>query len=254
MLIGHQKQWAFLKNKFEQNQLSHSYLFTGPDGIGKKFFAKEFADLVGCKFPDLMILEASKRDQIFGDGGEIRISQVREVQNFLSYKSYHGGFKIVIVNEAEKMNQEAQSCFLKTLEEPKGQTILFLVSSKPDMLLPTIFSRCQTVKFFKPKDLPENKEKTDREQLILKDLLSVAGSNFADKFKYVKSIDFEKQDAGEIVKVLQKHLRRQLLSKLGTVEAIKLKKSLELTEEINNKLAFTNANPKLALEILLMGI
>jgi len=245
MLIGHQKQWEFLKKKFEQNQLSHSYLFTGADGIGKKFFAKEFANFVGCKFPDLMSVEAPKKDQIFGDGGEIKIAKIREVQNFLSYKSYHGGFKIVIVDEAHLMNQEAQSCFLKTLEEPKGQTLLFLVSSRPDMLLPTIFSRCQAIKFFKPKNLPDNKEKTEREQLILKDLLPVIGATFAEKFKYVKAIDFEKQDAGEIVRVLQKYLRQDLL---------KNRRSLELTEEINNKLTFTNANPKLALEILLMEI
>ena len=96
------------------------------------------------------------------------------------------------------MNQEAQNCFLKTLEEPKGKTLLFLISSKPDMLLPTIFSRCQTMKFFKPKDLPENSEKSEKEQEILKDLLPVINSNFAEKFKYVKSIDFEKQDAAKL--------------------------------------------------------
>ena len=173
------------------------------------------------------------------------MSQIREVQNFLSYKSYNGGFKIVIIDEAEKMNSEAQNCFLKTLEEPKGQTILFLISSKPDVLLPTIFSRCQTMKFFKPKDLPSNPQKLEKEQNLLKDLLPVIGSSFADKFKYVKNIDFEKQDAREIVEVLQKHFRKDL---------VKNKKILELTIEINNKLLFTNASPKLALEILLMEI
>ena len=246
MLIGHKKQWEFLKKKFEANQLSHAYLFTGADGIGKKLFAKEFAELLGCKFPDLMILsEANKKDQVFGDGGEIKISQIREVQNFLAYKSYNGGFKVVIVDGAEKMNQEAQSCFLKTLEEPKGQTLLILISSKPDMILGTIASRCQTIKFFKPKNLPENAEKTAKEQELLKGLLPLIGNNFAEKFKYVKSIDFEKQDAKEIVYVLQKHFRK---------DVVKNKKILELTEEISNKLIFTNASPKLALEILLMEI
>lgn len=248
MLIGHQKQWEFLKKKFEQNQLSHSYLFTGADGIGKKFFAKEFASFVGCKFPDLTIVEPE-------NGKEISIAKIREIQNFLAYKSYYGNFKIVVVDDAHLMNQEAQSCFLKTLEEPKGQTILFLISSKPDMLLPTIFSRCQTIKFFKPKNLPENKEKLEKEQLLLKDLLLVIGANFSDKFKYVKSIDFEKQDVAEIVNVLQKYLRQQLLAKIETADsAEKIRKSLVLSEEISNKLLFTNANPKLALEILLMEI
>ena len=45
-MVGHQKQWEFFKKKFEQNQLSHAYLFTGQDGIGKKLFAKEFSEFI----------------------------------------------------------------------------------------------------------------------------------------------------------------------------------------------------------------
>ena len=153
------------------------------------------------------------------------------------------------------MNQDAQNCFLKTLEEPKGKTLFILISSKPDMLLPTIFSRCQTVKFLKPKDLPENSEKTAKENELLRNLLPVINSTFADKFKYVKSIDFEKQNAEEIVQVLQKYFREQLLSKVGKEKINRFKvKNWNLTEEINNKLMFTNANPKLALEILLINL
>jgi DNA polymerase-3 subunit delta' len=238
-MVGHEKQWKFLKDKFENNQLSHAYLFTGAEGIGKKLFAEKFSELVGCKFPDLKIV--SKKE----DKTELDVAQIREVQNFLSYKSYNGGFKIVIVDDAHLMNQEAQNCFLKTLEEPKGQTLLFLITSKPDMLLPTIFSRCQTVKFFKPAGLPENPGKLEKEKELLKNLLPVLNSTFADKFAYVKNIDFEKQSASEIIYVLQKHLRKDI---------VKNKKALELTEEINNKLIFTNASPKLALEILLINI
>jgi len=248
MLIGHKKQWELLKKKFEVNQLAHAYLFTGAKGIGKKTFAVEFAELVGCKFPDLMLVKPD-------EGKEISIKKIREVQNFLAYKSYNGGFKIVIIDDAERMNIDAQDCFLKDLEEPKGQTLFMLISSKPDMLLPTITSRCQTVKFFKPKG-PEgypaqNPERLKKEQEILKELIPVINSNLADKFKYAKSIDFEKQDPLEIIEVMQKYFRKKLLDDTSDQEA---KKFLELSEEINNKLFFTNANPKLALEILLMEI
>jgi len=161
------------------------------------------------------------------------------------------------------MNQEAQSCFLKTLEEPKGKTLLILISSKPDMLMPTIISRCQTIKFFRPKDLPVNTEITKREQDILNDLMPVIGSNLADKFNYAKSIDFEKQNLGEILEVIQKYFRNLLLAEAGVVKFSpsikkypidKIKKIINLIEEINSKLLFTNANPKLALEILLMEL
>ena len=248
MIIGHEKQWDFLKKKFERNELSHTYLFAGQDQIGKKLFAKEFSEFIGCRFPDLMIVLPE-------NGKEIPISKIREVQKFLSYKSYNGGFKIVVVDDAHLMNQEAQSCFLKTLEEPKGKTLLILISSKSDMLLPTIISRCQIMKFFKPKDLPQNFEKAEKEQKILKELLSIIGSDFSEKFKYAKSIDFEKQNAGEIIYVLQKHLRRQLLEAVSLgLPVLKIKQAINLAEEINNKLMFTNVNPNLALEILLMEL
>ncbi len=248
IIIGHKKQWEFLKKKLERNELSHAYLFAGQDQIGKKLFAKEFSEFIGCRFPDLMIVLSE-------NGKEIPISKIREVQKFLSYKSYNGGFKIVVVDDAHLMNQEAQSCFLKTLEEPKGKTLLILISSKSDMLLPTIISRCQIMKFFKPKDLPQNFEKAEKEQKILKELLSIIGSDFSEKFKYAKSIDFEKQNAGEIIYVLQKHLRRQLLEAVSLgLPVLKIKQAINLAEEINNKLMFTNVNPNLALEILLMEL
>jgi DNA polymerase-3 subunit delta' len=255
MLIGHKKQWEFFKRKFEENQLSHAYLFVGPKEIGKKMFAVEFAEFIGCKFPDLMILsEANKKDPKFGDGGEIKIAQIREAQNFLSYKSYNGGYKMVIVDDAEKMNQEAQSCFLKTLEEPKGQTLLILVTSKPDMMLETISSRCQTIIFSTPKDLPINSEKAKKEDELLKNLLLAANSDLADKFKYAKAFDFEAQDFGQVLEILQKHLREELLKEVENKGSnlLKIKNLINLVEDLNKKLLFTNASPKLALEILLM--
>jgi len=255
MIIGHKKQWEFLKNRFEANQLSHAYLFSGAREIGKKTFAIKFAEFIGCKFPDLKIV--TKKE----DKNEIDITQIREVQNFLAYKSYNGGWKIVIVDEAHLMNQESQSCFLKTLEEPKGQTLIILISSKHDILLPTIFSRCQTVKFSRFKGLPENSERKEKEQKILKELLPVINSTLADKFKYVKGLDFsssggflegrENYSATDILEVMQKYYRGLLLADYSQKKVIK---TLNLIEDINNKLMFTNANQKLALEILLMEI
>ncbi len=243
MLTGHKKQKEFLERKHELNQLSHAYLFVGQREIGKKDFAVEFAEIIGCKFPDLMIV--AKKD----DKSEIDIAQIREVQNFLSYKSYNGGVKMVIVDEAEKMNQEAQSCFLKTLEEPKGQTLIILITSKPDMMLQTILSRCQVIKFIKLKGSSVNAERQKKEKEILDGLLPIINSSLADKFKYVKSIDFEKQDPIEILEVLQKYYRDKLLSDYSQKKIVNI---LKLIDNINNKLMFTNANPKLALEILLM--
>jgi DNA polymerase-3 subunit delta' len=260
MLTSHQKQWEFLKNKFESGQLSHAYLFSGNSQIGKNDFAKEFTESIGCKFPDLMIVQSE-------DGKEIPIAKVREVQSFLSYKSYNGNFKTVIVQDAHLMNQEAQSCFLKTLEEPKGQTLLFLISSKPEILLDTIRSRCQQIKFFGRQI--DNKEQIEKDKEALKGILQVAGADLAIKFKYAKSLDFEEQKLVEILTPFEKYLRYLLLKKIGTDEksyfsdihsvlenypVSKIKGIINLTEDINNKLFFTNVNQKLALEILLLEI
>lgn len=251
-MVYHKKQWEFLEASRGNNRLAHAYLFSGPRGIGKKTFALEFLKAIDCRFPDLMVVgEKNTKDPVFGDGGEIKISQVREIQNFLGYKSYNGGFKAVVVDESEKMNQEAQSCFLKTLEEPKGNTLIILISSKPDILLSTITSRCQTIKFFKTKDLPVGEAAAQKEKKILQELRPVVSGNLAEKFKYVKNLDLEKQSAGEIVLALQKHYRKKLFENFADKKVIEI---LKKTEEISQKLLFTNANQKLALELILMEL
>ncbi len=327
MLIGHKKQWNFLKTKFLENQLSHAYLFTGEKQLGKRTLAKEFVKMINClssqilksktwedepcqkcincqmiekgSFPDLMDVKSE-------EGQELQISKIREIQNFLSYKSYYSStFKAVIVDDAEKMNQEAQSCFLKTLEEPKGKTLLILISSRPEMLLPTIFSRCQIIKFFPVKRqdmekylqacqvgvkkaemlawLSEGKpgrvenflsdpEKIEKEKTILEKVLKVLDSDLSEKFKYVKSFDIEKSKPSEILELLQRYFRQLLFLKTGIGEKdgqnyffekkdflknypiSKIKRDIRLIEDINSKLLFTNVNPKLALEVLLMEI
>jgi len=237
----HQKQWEFLKKKFELNQLGHAYLFSGAKGAGKKDFAQKFVRFIGCKFPDLMVVES--------DGEEIPIAKIREIQNFLSYKSYYGGFRAVIVNNAERMNQEAQSCFLKTLEEPKGSTVLILISSRPDMILPTIFSRCQLVKFLGR--LAEDKKSAEEEAKITESFLKIMPRDFAEKFRYAKDLDLDRNKLAKILEALQKHFRKQLLNDFSDK---KTRKILEILEEISQKLLFANINPRLALEILLMNI
>ncbi len=270
-----------MKRKFESGQLSHAYLFTGEKGLGKMEFAREFVKLANClaqgqkpcqkcvnckmidrnAFPDLMVLAPD-------ESGEIKIAKIREAQNFLSYKSYYGLFKSVIAEPAETMNTEAQSCFLKTLEEPKGKTLLLLVSARPDSLLATIYSRCQNVKFFgRPQENPQSRE---AENKILDGLLKTLDADLAEKFKYVKSLDFEECRLVNILEVLEKYLREMMLLKTGMqargvkanwpAEAVRnftperLQRAIKMVEDANSQATFTNTSPRLALEILLMEI
>ena len=254
MLITHQKQWEFLQNKFKLGELSHAYLFSGSRGIGKKEFAEKFIEFVGCKFPDIKIIKRGE------DKNGIEVSQIREVQNFLSYKAYNGKYKAVIVQDADLMNQEAQNCFLKTLEEPKGDALIILISSMPDRMIETVLSRCQRVKFFAPSAPAGGKENRE----LLDELIPVMAADFAGRFSYVKAVDFEKQDAQNIFEAMQSYVREALLEKIGAGNAGNisahmkkysvgdLKRILQTIEKMQNKLAFTNANQKLALEIVLM--
>lgn len=274
MILGYKKQWEFLKGKLESGNLGHAYLLSGPDEIGITHFAKEFVKLVNGKtiagsdlviergnFPDVMEVKSINSKSSLEnakDMMEISVEQIRDVQNFLSYKSYYGGYKAVIIHNAERMSLEAQNCFLKNLEEPKGDTIILLISQKADMLLPTIFSRCQEIKFISA----FKNEFSAQENVALQNLLKIVSADLAEKFIFAKQADLTGDNFKKILESLQKYFRNVLLVKIGaqkseaqyqshyTVE--KLKKIIRLIETINFQASVTNASPKLALEILLM--
>ena len=146
MLIGHQKQRNFLEKTAKSDKLAHAYLFCGQEKLGKKTIAVEFAkwlfkeDVIKRQHPDFIFIEPEKK--------EIQISQIRECIWRLSLKPSVAPFKIAIIDEAHCLNQEAQNSLLKTLEEPRGKTLIFLVTEYPERLFPTIISRCQILKFY----------------------------------------------------------------------------------------------------------
>ncbi len=182
----HQKQFEFLKSKFEAGQLGHAYLFCGQGSVDTKSFAKEFVKLINEKkfdvaiekeqFPDLLMVKSiNSKSSVDNekDMMEIDVVQIRQANNFLSLKSYYGGHKVVIIEEADRMNTEAQNSFLKTLEEPKGQTLIVLLSNRPSTLLQTIFSRCQTITF----------SGAQHESKIPENLENILGAELSEKFK-----------------------------------------------------------------------
>ncbi|MGH7901283.1 MAG: ATP-binding protein [Thermodesulfobacteriota bacterium] len=172
-IIGHDLQKSSLKRAFDENRVAHSYIFSGPDGVGKKLVALEFAKLLNClKYqsnrnlnrefdscscascrkiangihPDVFVVE-------YRGVKDIKIEQVREeIEERLYLKAYEGRFKVAIVDEAERLNLNAQNAFLKTLEEPPPDSVIILITSNPQSLIPTILSRCQNIQF---RGLPE---------------------------------------------------------------------------------------------------
>ncbi len=174
-------QWRLLQNAFTQNRLSHAYLLSGMPGIGKTDFAREFSALLlcdnktscgkcrGCQLmraethPDFLFIEPQEKTH------SIKIDQIRELSEKLSRTAQCGGYQVVIISPADAMPVQAANALLKTLEEPTGKVIFFLIDHQQHYLPTTIVSRCQKLFFHsdeKIKSFLENDNVELRDQLI----------------------------------------------------------------------------------------
>lgn len=157
-ILGNDKIKEALKNIIINKNASHSYMFIGVEGIGKKLIATEFSkrllcnnekiDCNSCKsciefdsknHPDFLIIEP--------DGNLIKIEQIRNMQKKIQEKPIISKRKIYIINDADKMTKEAQNCLLKTLEEPPEYISIILIGNNESSFLPTIKSRCMIIHF-----------------------------------------------------------------------------------------------------------
>lgn len=157
-IIGNEKVKDTLNKALKDNHISHSYLFVGIDGIGKKIFAKEFAKKLLCEnieedkiCSSCIKLESDNHpdfNQIDPDEkGSIKIDIIRKMQEEISQKPIVSKRKVYIINDSEKMTEEAQNCLLKTLEEPPEYIVIILITSNESKLLTTVKSRCLKVPF-----------------------------------------------------------------------------------------------------------
>jgi len=154
----HPEARRLLKRAREKDRLAHSYLLAGPEGAGKRTLAIEFAASLVCEkksFPPCGLCSSCRRAPegthpdvhiVRAEGRNIRIDEVRALSSALHYHSYEGGFRAGVVIEVQRMTEEAQNAFLKTLEEPPDDTLLVLTATNLSRLLPTIISRCQVMR------------------------------------------------------------------------------------------------------------
>ena len=142
-IIGNNQIKENLKKALQNGTLSHSYLFVGLKGIGKKLLAIELAkqilNMQSETHPDLAIIEP--------EGNNIKIEQIRLLQKKIQEKPILSDKKVYIINDAETMTVEAQNCLLKTLEEPPEFATIILIGSNENSFLPTIKSRCMIIRF-----------------------------------------------------------------------------------------------------------
>lgn len=164
-IIGNKKIQELLRNTIKNNKASHSYLFIGTEGIGKKLIAQEFSKALLCigepKYCDTCksCIEFDSQNNpdfniIEPDGNSIKIEQIREIQRKVAEKPIISSKKIYIINDSDKMTTEAQNCLLKTLEEPPEYITIILIGTNESAFLSTIKSRCTIIHF---QDIPEDK-------------------------------------------------------------------------------------------------
>jgi DNA polymerase III subunit delta' len=158
-IIGQDKAINILVKTMQRERIASSYLFAGEPGIGKKYTAVTLAKALNCLtspadacdecsscrkidsgiHPDFLLISP--------ESGQIRVEEIRAIDEMLSLKAFEGRYKVVIVDDADAMNQYAANAFLKTLEEPPEESLIILVSSNPGRLPDTVRSRCSRINF-----------------------------------------------------------------------------------------------------------
>jgi DNA polymerase-3 subunit delta' len=160
-LAGHRRLFDLTARAALNSTLPPSLIFSGPEGVGKRLAAVALAQLVNCLSPVAgdacgactactRIARGVHPDALVvrpGETGSIKVDQVREAIERSAYRPFEGRRRVVIVDDADALVPEAQNALLKTLEEPPAASMFVLVTSRPDVLLPTVRSRCQRLRF-----------------------------------------------------------------------------------------------------------
>lgn len=157
---GHDNIIHFFKKELGLNRIASSYLFFGPDGVGKTLLADTLAKALNClevkadscdrciscikienkNHPDIMRVDKNEK-------GSITIEMIRNLQQKINLKPYEARTKAFIIQDSHLMTSEAANCLLKTLEEPPKNSVIILITSKAEELFPTVRSRCRQIKF-----------------------------------------------------------------------------------------------------------
>jgi len=176
-LIGNERAKSLLRRILETSRVPGAMLFTGEDGIGKKLFALEIAKALNCRTPagyegcgkcpscvriaKFNYPQSSDSDDWKGivwtdhpDVGMVvapkrilLVEQMRLIEREANYRPYEGKARVFLIEDADKLNEASANALLKVLEEPPHTSHIVLLTSRPAMLLPTIRSRCQMVRF-----------------------------------------------------------------------------------------------------------
>ncbi|MDD4074249.1 MAG: hypothetical protein PHU17_01850 [Candidatus Pacebacteria bacterium] len=289
MIIGNNKKRELLYQLINNKNIPHALLFSGPEMIGKKMIALDFVDKIfgDNKYnPDINIISPID--------GNIEIDEIRKAKQKLSLKSYYGKLKVLIIDDSHLMKKDAQNAFLKMLEEPKGDTLIIFITAYPQMILKTIKSRMQEMKFSligkkeiedhlmslgaskekafeialissgqigKAINFLESQEKIDLFNNSMDDMVNLLNSKMKKRFEYAEKFKDDKDKINSTIDIWERFLRRELLIKIFNYKGGRLNYSIQKIKNIIDELEKmkymienSNASKKLLLENLLIKL
>lgn len=255
-IIGNTNNKNILQNSIKNDKISHSYIFSGPKGIGKMLFAKEFAKAILCdnienkpcnhckaciefenaNHPDIYIID--EQDET------IKTETMKNLTKDILEKPLENKKKIYIINNSENMTREAQNTLLKTLEEPPQYIVIILITANTNLMLNTIKSRCINIIFNK---LTNEELKKYFKDNITEEVLNFSEGSISKALKIKENEDTYKQISNEIKRIEQ--LNELEILKLKSIISTKKEDIEEILEYIN--LIFYNViinNPTTAIK------
>ena len=241
--LSNEKIYKYLDNIITNKSFANGYIFYGAEGLGKKNTALKFIQKIFKQYslvsnieskitnnnhPDFLVIEPSSSSETkSSDTGKtkktgteiIKIGQIRNIKTFLGQKSVESEKKVVLIVDAHLLNEAASNCLLKTLEEPCNG-IFILLTSKLNLLLDTIISRCQLVRFrsFSVKQI----------EVFINEYLNFSNLDVINKLNYEVLINSANGSPGQFLKNLEiwNELSDEITCKLHTP----LKNSLDILE------------------------
>lgn len=217
-IVGHEKIIDHLKTAIQQKKISHAYILNGEEGSGKRLLANVFAKTLQCEAGGVnpcnickSCMQADSKNHpdiiyVTHEKASIGVDDIRtQLNNDIGIKPYSSPYKIYIIEDSDKMTEQAQNALLKTIEEPPDYAVILLLANNRNRFLQTILSRCVTLSL---KPIAAKKiesylmEKQQVPDYLAKLSASFARGNIGRAMKYASSEEFS-ESKDEILKVLK---------------------------------------------------
>ena len=237
-ILGHEGVISHLQNAISMNKVSHSYIISGEDGLGKRMLADAFAKALQCEEgtdvpcgrchsciqaesgnqPDIIHVTHEKPNSIGVD--DVRVQLVDDIV----IKPYSSRYKVYIIDEAEKLTVQAQNAILKTIEEPPAYAVIIFLTSNTGVFLPTIMSRCVTLSL-----------KPVKNQLIIEYLMKKCQ---VPEYQAELCVAFAQGRPGRAVKLAAspdfEEIKSDIIKLLKNIHNMELTELVAAIKEINN--------------------